>query len=155
MSKYIVKFHFFEGRGIASSIIKWRTCGRFSHIAMELDGIVYEAKEGLGVVKSYSPYEHNEMGTLKLMIDIDMKSYENWQNFKMSLEDKLGCKYDWYAIFNFFGTWNKQNPDKWFCSELGDTVFPFLVKDYISDGGLVSPDLLSEKLQSYNLGVKA
>lgn len=152
-NKYIIKFHFYEGKSLISFFIKWRTCGKYSHVSIELDGIVYEAKEFKGVVKSNDKYKYNAIGTCTRTIELDLRFYDKWLAFKKSLDEKVGGKYDWYAILNFLGNWNKHNPLKWFCSELADTVWQFL-SNYEPEYELVSPDLECQKLESYNAGVK-
>lgn len=153
MSKNIIRFHFYEGKGIAPAIIKWRTRGIYSHVSIEINEIIYEAKEWRGVVKSNSIYTYNDIGTCTKTIEIDMQ-YSSFLEFRKFIQSKLGCKYDWGAILNFLGNWNKHNPDKWFCSEYGDTIFQFL-PNYIAETELVSPELLYEKLKYFNLGRKS
>lgn len=162
-----IDFLFYQGLGFFSGFIRWRTRSKYSHVAIRMGKDVYEAREKKGCVKHDDPFKHCSKKTIiePIAIHVDQKTYEQiienlefdvaanknkkklWGIFKIS-------NYDYEAIFSFLGTWNRQNPNKWFCSEWGYRrvlveylkTFPrFKEKDK-----LVSPGILKEMVYSIN-----
>jgi hypothetical protein len=149
MQNNIIKFHCYKGTSWLSKLIKFRTLSEYSHIAIEIDNIVYEAwtSDGCnGGVKSHSPLFYHSEGTKFDTYSFEMKNIQKYKNF---LEMQVGKKYDWKAIFNFALNWNKQNSDAWFCSELADLFFIFEIQNYIAETKLVSPGRFVDKIHGY------
>jgi len=150
--KKIIKFHFYKGKSLLSWAIKFRTLSIYSHVAIEIDGIVYESWQGKknnGVVKSNNPLTYHKKGTKIETILVPMEKWLVWKEF---LELQVGKKYDYKAIFNFAFNWKKQNPDRWFCSELASTFFQFECNKQISDR-LVSPQGMYDLITGYVEGL--
>ena len=146
----IIKFHFYKGTGFVSKLIKWRTISKYSHVAIEINNRIIEAKEGQGVIARVpSCLTNKEFDTIEIKV-VDKVKFNAFYDF---LVLQIGKPYDWEAIFNFIKNWDKENPNKWFCSELGDTVFSFLITKWEKEKNLVSPELLYHRLKYYKYGL--
>ena len=120
------------GRGRGSGLIRWATRGRFAHISLRF---IFESKEEM--------LRMTDMLNIQFTMDHEIESIQGlgvhhqpfvpsdnqgWFDFKQSPHQSLqilaaavkliGKKYDWRGIFGFATRRNKQNPNKWFCSEL-------------------------------------
>jgi hypothetical protein len=154
----IIRFHFYEGLSLGSRFIKFRTQGRFSHVAIEIDGMVYEA-----VVKMIFPFFYGDVKVSNSVLTFHKKetpiytielpvSFETKKKYNTFLESILGCKYDWRAIYSFLLNWDKENPNRWVCSEVSDECFVYEIIGYQKDKRLVSPDIFYNKLKMYCYG---
>jgi len=147
----IITFHFYMGLSITSKTIKWRTHSKYSHVAIEIDGLVYEA---VGQIKfpfifggyfrcSKSITTYHKKNTPIWSIDVPV-SKKIFILCKTYLIDQAIEKtpYDWQAIFNFLGNWNKQNPIKLFCSEAAYQVLEIINPNFnkINQDTLISPN---------------
>lgn len=153
----LVKFHAYKGTSLMSRLIKFRTLGEYSHIAIEIEGIVYEAwtSDGCnGVVMSTNPLFYHKDGTQfdTFIVPMHDTNYDKWKEF---IKLQVGKKYDWRAIFNFVINWDKSNPDKWFCSELADTFFNYEIERYKPETKLVSPEKFVDKIRMYLYGLQS
>lgn len=95
-----------------SFLIRAFTWSRWSHIGVIVDDYVIESIASKGVVKTSledfkKRYHCYEICT--------MTNESGWQERAKS---QLGKKYDWSAIFSLIVKSRKQDPNKWFCSEL-------------------------------------
>jgi hypothetical protein len=154
MPKNTIKIYSYKGTSLMSKLIKFRTGGEYSHIAIGIDGWVYEAWVGAGssgVVKSRSPYGYHTKDTQFEVLEVPMN---NKANFKIFLEGQVGKEYDWRAILSFAFNWNKNNPNEWFCSELADQFFKYEVENYYKETKLVSPSLFTDKIKAYLMGLQ-
>lgn len=148
-----INFHFYRGLSFISKIIKWRTRGIYSHVAIEIDNNVYEAWEKYGVVKASSTLENHTHKTPIDTIEINTKEIVA-QNFKLFLEAQINKKYDWRAIISFIGSKNIQDKNRWFCSELANMFFVFEQKQQIkTHSELISPQRFFERLKFYKIGI--
>jgi len=110
----------YKGKSLISKAIQWRTWGIYSHAAWWMrDGSVIEAWHKGGVSHSESPATLHTPGTQIDLFDfchIDAVSPPRSESFLLS---KVGRKYDFKAVLRGFTFHlNRDNPDKWFCSEL-------------------------------------
>lgn len=148
-----IKFHFYKGKSLVSKLIKWRTNGIYSHVSVELDGVVYEAWVGSGasgVVKSTNTLYYH---TPKTEYDTIEVAIQNWNVWKTFLENQVGKKYDYMAIISFVKNRIKADENKWFCSELAMSFLPFEFPKFKGFNGLISPQAFNDILISYNLGL--
>ena len=145
-----IKFHFYEGKSLVSRLIKWRTYSIYSHVSIQIDNEIIESWVGggqSGVVISTDPLTYHKKGTNITTIEIEMKNWKPWLVF---LKSQIGKKYDYKAILNFVKNKTKQNPNRWFCSELANTFFEFELKNY-KNNRLVSPQSFYDTIKTYSL----
>lgn len=98
--------------GLYACLIRLATLGRYTHCAVEIDGVVYQAKIFKGVYKS--EYIASEW-------DNEVQLFVNKEDTKKCvkfLESELGCGYDWLGVIKFVIPWIKASKSRWFCSEL-------------------------------------
>jgi uncharacterized protein YycO len=107
----------YKGKSLISKAIRWRTWGPYSHAAWWLsDGSVIEAWHKGGVTHSESPATLHTPGTV-----IDVFGVPGIDSFaaEQFLKDQIGKKYDFAAVMRGFTfRLDRDNPEKWFCSEL-------------------------------------
>jgi uncharacterized protein YycO len=107
----------YKGKSFVSKLIKWQTFGPYSHAAWWLrDGTVIEAWHKGGVTHNDSPATLHTPGT-----EIDVFSIPGIDDFAVEqfLISQVGRKYDFAPVLRgFIFRVKRDNPDKWFCSEL-------------------------------------
>lgn len=105
----MVKLLFCTDYKLGALIIRIFTKSRFSHVAIEVNGKLYESHFSTGV------HKFNSIDNVTDIIELDNLDDEAVEAF---LEAQVGKKYDSKAIcsFMFSRTWEDLN--KWFCSEL-------------------------------------
>jgi len=110
----------YKGKSWISKVIKWQTFGSYSHAAWWLrDGTVIEAWHKGGVTHNDSPATLHTPGT-----EIDVFDFESGTGFQpvdseAFLFNQVGKKYDFAPVIRgFVFRVMRDNPDKWFCSEL-------------------------------------
>jgi len=111
---------FYRGRSLVSWLIQRFTWGPISHVAIwePLTNMVYEAWHRGGVVRRHSFDEGHTPGThVELYAVRDMSHSVALEVFHY-LDTQVGKKYDFRGIWGFMVRRRRQNPDKWFCSEL-------------------------------------
>jgi hypothetical protein len=114
-----MKVAFLKGTGIVDMAIRLFTFSKYSHCELLFNDSVW--------------FGNNPNGNLqtgfrrRIMIDIDkywdfveIKMTEDEENrIKKFCESERDCNYDWKGIFlSQIFPLNKENPDKWFCSEI-------------------------------------
>ncbi len=109
-----MKIHFCRSRNVGGWLIQLLTFSKWNHVAIEIDGIVYESVAFKGVqMSTYDSFRHNwsQIET----VGVSAKDSEAAEKF---LEAQLGKPYDYLAIpaLPFRADW--QDTRKWFCSEL-------------------------------------
>lgn len=107
----------YNGKGGFSNLIKWFTFGSFSHVSLILtlnDNSIKEceAREGRGV-QVKDPELFGDFVDLFVPITEDQRI-----GVYNLFCDLLGADYDWKGIWGFMRRRDRNNPDKWFCSEL-------------------------------------
>lgn len=104
----------FHGRGILSALVRWQTRSRWSHAALLLpDGkTIIEAWPGKGVQqKTITDWAGVEA------FDLDLTEGQ-WANAIAFARSKIGCGYDYLGVARFLTRRERDNPARWFCSEL-------------------------------------
>lgn len=108
---------FFRGSGLIAAGIRWQTRGDFAHCGwLARDGNFYEAHGAHGVTRSASPWAHNLGGAAFYEVrGMSETAHEAVTDFCRSL---VGRGYDWLGAVRFLSGVNRNNPARWFCSEL-------------------------------------
>lgn len=104
---------FCRGTGIIPAIIRMATFSRWAHVAIEVDGMIYDSSMEDGV-RCWAPSDFYS----KYPITYTAPFHGNSIKVVNFLLEQLGKRYDWGAVIGmpFRSSW--QHPDKWFCSEL-------------------------------------
>jgi len=133
----------YRGKGAGSKFIKWFTFGRFSHVSLVFDNGVgrpeeIEAIQGKGVHRQY--FDATADNYTLFRVPCNAAQGEEAHEFA---SNQVGKKYDWFGIWGFVRRAFRQDPTKWFCSEL---VFATLVKIGVlllrKKASQVNPDML-------------
>lgn len=146
-----IEFLFYRGKSWISKFIKFWTLGQYSHVAIRINDVVYDAWYKKGVVVSKNPLTYHKKNTPIDIVDIDIPS-EKGKLFHIFLENQITKKYDFKAIFNFLRNKNRHDENKWFCSELANMIFTFLIPKFKNEGKLVSPRTFHERIVFYKYG---
>lgn len=111
----------YRGKSLISKAIKWQTFGPYSHAAWWMrDGTVIEAWHKGGVTHNDSPATIHTPGTEIDVFDFADPAAISHDIAEQFLLDQVGKKYDFRPVLSGFTLrLNRNNPDKWFCSELG------------------------------------
>jgi len=117
----MIRIWFCRSKTLAGRLIRWVTFSRWNHVAVEINGLVYEA-DMLEGVRTVPVRQFKRMWTDTEARDIDVPDKVAAFRF---LQAQLGKPYDRLAILAmpFWRDW--QDPDKWFCSEF---IARFLVE---------------------------
>ena len=111
----MLKIHLYSSQWYLplGTLIKTKTNSRFSHVSIEIEGIIRHSRIGTGVIKDT---QHYVPPSKTLILPFDETS-EKGKIFIEMLESKVGHGYDYLALF--FGCWGKkiQNKDRYLCSE--------------------------------------
>jgi uncharacterized protein YycO len=110
-----IEVRLYRGRGLISRLIRWQTRGRYDHASIVVDGVLYEALQGRGVVQSRAVLDcrrHDRFHTW-----VDEERLAELQNF---LTAQVGKPYDWTMVLRFISRRqeSRKSKGKWFCSEL-------------------------------------
>lgn len=108
-----VKVRFLRSHDIFGLLIRIFTWSKWNHVAIEVDGWAYEAMVGRGV-RRINDYFYPKWDS-EDSISVDVPDSKKATFF---LEEQLGKKYDWMAIFAYPFRTSWQSPHRWFCSEL-------------------------------------
>lgn len=107
----------FRGTDPLSRLIRLQTRGEYSHAAWMLrNGSVIEAHMRGGVVHSHSPFVRN--ATEIDVFAVRGETLGRRKAVEAFLREQLGAGYDAMAILRFLSKVNRDNYDRWFCSEL-------------------------------------
>lgn len=114
----------YRGTSLLSRAIQWRTWSCYSHASWICRDRqhCYEAwKEGV----TYGRIDaHHKPGTVIDLFEVDLpRKYhyaeaEFYREVEKHLATQLGKKYDIRGLLSFVSRREKQNQDRWFCSEL-------------------------------------
>lgn len=110
----MITVFFCSGDSKVSEIIQRASMARWSHVAIAVDGFVYEALMQGGVIKSTaSDFARNANPQDSLRIAVPNKI-----GLVSFLESCVGAGYDWGGLFGYPGRRDWEEPGRWFCSEL-------------------------------------
>lgn len=132
--------------GIISNIIKFFSRGNYSHVAIQVNGVVYESKE-FHSVRKLTDWCIN---TATVDIYEILITEEQEKELIIFLEKQLGKPYDYMMVlgFLFFTTREKRKSRRrWFCSEF---VFAALEKIGIKLFNNIEPWKISPVMLSYS-----
>jgi len=110
----MIKLHFCRSSLPGALLIQAALFSRWNHVAVEVDGVVYDATVVDGVSKSTPESLH---GKYREIESVTVSGLDERAVVKF-LESQLGKSYDWTALIALPFRKDWQNPDKWFCSEL-------------------------------------
>jgi uncharacterized protein YycO len=111
----------FKGKGVISRSIRWQTRGKYSHAAVLLndDKTIIEAwHTGTGVRKK----EVKDWSNIDVYYVPGLTKAEA-ANVLAFLEAQIGKGYDYFGVLRFLSRRNRDNPNRWFCSELVVAAF--------------------------------
>jgi uncharacterized protein YycO len=106
----MIRLVFFKSKGFISKAIQWQTRSPYSHVAIQLDNVMYESYHVGGVRKDRKPEAGCEIYELTCAVNEDA--------VRGFLESKLGMKYDFIMVARFLTRRSATENNKWFCSEL-------------------------------------
>jgi len=114
----------YKGKSWVSKTIRWRTWGDYSHAAWWLrDGTVIESWHKGGVTHSDSPATIHKPGTEIDVFDFRCSVGARPDLAEAFLLQQVGKKYDFRPVISGFTfRLNREDPDKWFCSELDNAA---------------------------------
>ncbi|WP_139227025.1 hypothetical protein [Marinobacter pelagius] len=109
-----MKIWFCKTTDLGGWLIRLLTFSQWNHVAIEIDGVVYDAMAGKGV-RRMSAWGFEHRWDKAVSIRARVKDKQAAIDF---LESQIGKPYDWVALLAmpFRTTW--QSPHRWFCSEL-------------------------------------
>jgi hypothetical protein len=146
-----VCFHRAKGAGAMSTLIDLLSGSRgFSHVEIQFsDGLSFSSDQFDGGTR-YKRIEYTPERWEKIPLEITREQEAQMRAF---CNREQQCPYDWRGILGFVLPWEKENPTKWFCSEVCLAALQ-LVGILL---GLVphktSPNELYEKLLAYVNGL--
>lgn len=109
----MTKVHFCRSSTIVGLLIQLATFSRWNHVALEINGTIYEADMIYGVRKlPLAPFKR--MWTETRAVEVDVPNMLALYEF---MEAQLGKKYDFTAILALPFRRDWQDPEKWYCSE--------------------------------------
>lgn len=113
----------YKGAGLGGGLIKWFTFGGYSHVSLvfEIDNpegntprmLEIDALQGKGVSSRYDGAIKSKRDLFLVPCDLDVAN-----DIYLTARHLCGCKYDWAGIWGFLHRKKRENPKKWFCSEL-------------------------------------
>ena len=109
----IARFWFCRSETIAGKVIRLMTMGKWNHVGIEVNDIVYDADAGRGVTTAsldifLARYTEAEA------VDVAVPKAEAFISF---LKSQIGKPYDYLAILAFPFRRDWQREEAWFCSE--------------------------------------
>jgi len=110
----MIRLHFCRSNLPGALLIQAALFSRWNHVAIEVEGVIYDATLGDGVAKSTPQAlraKYNEIQSVEI-------PNLNERGVVAFLESQLGKSYDWTALIALPFRQDWQDPQKWFCSEL-------------------------------------
>lgn len=126
----------YRGKGFGGALIKRFTFGDYSHVSFVFeypDGALEEIESIQGKGVHSQEFEKTDKCDLFLVECTD----EQIEAVYDAANSLIGCKYDWTGIWGFFVRKKRENPNKWFCSEL--------VSHCLAQAGIILQNLPSFK----------
>jgi uncharacterized protein YycO len=107
-----VKVYFCRSNSFYGALIRLFTFSKWNHVAIEIDGSVFDASAPHGVME----WTFNDFVAQYSKIETVVVKGDNIKAKRFAREH-VGKPYDWGAIFALPFRANWDDPDKWFCSE--------------------------------------
>lgn len=108
---------FHRGTGPIAAAIRWQTRGPYAHASwLCRDGTVIEAHARCGVAHVANPWVNND-GPVDVFAIRDLTREQEARILNFLLR-RVGSKYDWMGCVRFLSGVNRNNWERWFCSEL-------------------------------------
>lgn len=110
----------YRGISMLSRAIQWQTWSKYSHIA-EIDrktGEVVEAWQSGGVRHLPSYHDGHTKGTVIELFEVEGASYDLERRVFERMLTQAGKGYDFTGIWGFLRRSDRENAERWFCSEL-------------------------------------
>ena len=116
----------YRGKSLISKAICWQTRSPYSHIAVMLsEREIVEAWHSPSLVRMIDSLSTGHTpGTKVDIFEIDISSEQSLK-LRDFLLSQVGKKYDFGSVLRFLSRRNKDNPEKWFCSELAFSAFRY------------------------------
>lgn len=103
-------------------MVRWRTWGKYAHVAARIDDLVYEALPGKGVICT-ALEEYNRPEDSKVF-DVVWLTSDAEAAAEYFLTQQVGKPYDYWGVLSFLPRWRPKHAQaKWFCSELIQAAF--------------------------------
>ena len=110
----MITLAFYKGPGqFFDKVIRWVTRSPYSHVAVIIDSVCYEADAWSGRVLS-RPWEFNPDNWFIL----DVSRPSDLEVVKLFLSVQVGRRYDYPGIIGFALPWRPNVSQWWYCSEL-------------------------------------
>lgn len=119
----MLRVAFYKGKGqLVDKIIRIATRGTYSHCELLFpDGQMFSSDAWSGGVRWNDNYNLDNWDIIEIDIpDFKLSTLEDW------CTSKQNKKYDWLGVVRFIVPFLKQDPDKWFCSELCGAGLKFI-----------------------------
>lgn len=117
-----MKILLFKGRGILSRLIRWQTRGRYSHAAVLLQyGTIIEAWHTGVRRKKVTDWTNIDIFSVPTLTPAQECYIETW----LMKQVREGKKYDFLGVLRFVSRSKRDNPNRFFCSELVVEAFKF------------------------------
>lgn len=121
----MLRVAFYKEKGkFIDKVIRWRTTSKYSHCEFILpDGRMFSADAWSGGVRFNQNYNLDNWDIVEIPCeDYKIKELVGWCDYRN------GSKYDWWGVVWFVLPFVKQEPSKWFCSELCAAGLKFIGK---------------------------
>jgi len=117
----MIRLHFTRGKGIVPALIRWITASEINHVAIEVDGRVWQ------VAHDEVVNQRDLRVWLQLYDDTYHSSHILYGLDEIEVRDRLveqeGKKYDWLALLCWPMYCHLHTKNRWLCSELiGDAI---------------------------------
>lgn len=125
-----------KGTGLVSSVIKWWTRSKYSHVALILNEKVMFASVPNKGTMFIRIWDKSDYDTFDVLI-----TEEQYSELFKYCTDENGCDYDWIGIIlSQIVAMNRESDTKWFCSEF---VISALIKIGVSPNVGLRPSRFS------------
>jgi len=115
-----MKLGFFRGTGFFAWLVRVWTGGEYCHCEIVFsDGVFFGCNLDNGWSTSFHDYNAGWLaGPLWHYVDVPVSKADE-AKIRAWCETEADCPYDWWGlILSQVLFWNRQNPNKWFCSEV-------------------------------------
>lgn len=132
--------HWVSDKGWVSHIIRTLSASKWSHVAIQIDTVVYEATIRNGVVRT-SLCDFRK----RYPVSDTFHVFGKKEIAKKWLDKQVGAPYDFGGLVTFHVNRNWEKPDKWFCSEL--------VAEALIKAGIIHQKVRSHRITPRDLWV--